>query len=85
VDRLLHHLVHHPVLNLVNDKDLVLLVRHLCAVDSFHFHLFLQVAMFRDELQNLGEQNLDEHLSYRHEVHLLILLDVVVDVEVRHH
>ena len=62
-----------------------MLVHHLYAVDSFHFHLYLQVAMFRDVRQNLDEQNLDAHLSYRHEVHPLILQDVVVDAEVHHH
>jgi hypothetical protein len=35
-------------------------------------------------LQNLVEQNLDEHLPYRHVVHQLNLLVFEVDVELRH-
>jgi hypothetical protein len=85
VDHQLHHLVHHQCSHLVNDKDLVTLVRHQYVVDSFQLHLFLQVVKFRDALQNRGEQNRDVHLSYLDEVHQLILLVVAVDVEVRYH
>ena len=64
---------------LVNDMDLMKLVRHLCAVDSFHFHFQFQHLPLQDVhhqvvLQNLVEQNRDEHLPYRHVVHQLNLL-----------
>jgi hypothetical protein len=84
VDHLLHHQVHRQCSHLVNDKDLVKLVRHQCVVDSFQFHLYLLDVVHLDALQNLDEQNLDVHLSFLDEVRQLILLVVAVDVEVRH-
>jgi hypothetical protein len=84
VDHLLHHQVHHQCSNLVNDKDLVKLVHHQYVVDSFQFHLYLLDVEHLGVLQNLDEQNLDAHLSFLDEVHQLILLVFVVDVEVRH-
>ena len=63
------------------------LVHHLCVVDSFHFqfqHQHLADVRHQDVLQNLDEQNRDEHLSYRHVVHQLNLLVVEVGEELRH-
>ena len=82
MDHRLHHLVHQ--LNLVNDMDQKMLELHRYVADSFlilFLHL-LDVAHL-DALQNLGEQNLDAHLSYLDVVHQF-LVDVVVDVELRH-
>jgi hypothetical protein len=82
VDHPLHHLLVHF---LVNDMDLMMLVHHLCAVDSFHFlYLHLLVVVHRDVLQNLDEQNLVVHLPYLDEAHQLNLLVVAVDVELLH-
>ena len=79
--RRLHHLVH--LLNLVNDMDLKKLEHHLCVVDSYQFqfqHLLDVVHLVA--LQNLDEQNLDEHLPYLDVVRLFLVV-VVVGVELR--
>ena len=68
----MRHLLEHY---LVDDMDLMKLVRHLYVVDSFQFqYLHLQDVHHQDVLQNLVEQNRDEHLPYRHVVHQLNLL-----------
>jgi hypothetical protein len=72
----LHHLVH--LLNLVNDMDLKMLVRHLYVVDSYQFQfLHLLDVMHLVALQNLDEQNLDEHLPYLDVVRLFLVVFVV--------
>jgi hypothetical protein len=87
VDHLLRHLL---VQFLVNDKDLMMLVRHLYVVDSFQFlilHLHLQDVKFLDALQILDEQNLDVHLPYLdvvHQLNLLVHQFFVVDAELRY-
>jgi hypothetical protein len=87
VDHLLRHLL---VQFLVNDKDLMMLVRHLYVVDSFQFlilHLHLQDVKFLDALQILDEQNLDVHLPYLdvvHQLNLLVHQFFVEDVELRY-
>ena len=71
----------------MNDMDLMKLVHRLCVVDSFHFqfqHQHLADVHLPDVLQNLDEQNRDEHLSYLDVVHQLNLLVFEVDVELRH-
>jgi hypothetical protein len=81
VDHQVRHLLEH---SLVNDMDLMKLVHHLYEVDSFHFqfrYLHLQDVHRQDVLQNLVEQNRDEHLPYRHVVHQLNLLVVEVGEE----
>jgi hypothetical protein len=79
VDHQVRHLLEH---SLVNDTDLMKLVRHLYVVDSFQFqYLHLQDVHHQDVLQNLVEQNRDEHLPYRHVVHQLNLLVFEVDEE----
>ncbi len=80
--RRLHHLVH--LLHLVNDMDQKMLVLHLYVVDSYRFqfqHLLDVVHLVA--LQNLDEQNLDEHLPYLDVVHQFLVV-VVVGVELRH-
>jgi hypothetical protein len=84
VDHQVRHLLEH---SLVNDMDLMKLVHHLYVVDSFHFQFqyqHLADVHHQDVLQNLDEQNLDEHLPYLDVVHQLNLLVVEVDVELRH-
>jgi hypothetical protein len=87
VDHLLRHLL---VQFLVNDKDLMMLVRHQYVVDSFQFlflHPHLQDVKFLDALQILDEQNLDVHLPYLgvvHPLNLLVHQVFVVDVELRY-
>jgi hypothetical protein len=72
VDHQVRHLLEH---SLVNDMDLMKLVRHLCEVDSFQFqYLHLADVHHQDVLQNLVEQNRDEHLPYLDVVHQLNLL-----------
>ncbi len=67
---------------LANGKDLKKLELRLYVVDSFLIQfLHLQDVVHLDVLQNLDEQNLGVHLPYLDAVHLL---DVVVDVELRH-
>ena len=61
----------------MNDMDLMKLVRRLYVVDSFQFQFqyqHLADVHHQDVLQNLDEQNRDEHLPYRHVVHPLNLL-----------
>jgi hypothetical protein len=70
----LHHLVH--LLNLVNDMDLMKLERHLYVVDSYQFLHLLDVVHLV-ALQNLDEQNLDEHLPYLDVVRLFLVVFVV--------
>ena len=66
----------------MNDMDLLKLVRHLYVVDSFQFqYQHLADVHHQDVLQNLDEQNRDEHLPYRHVVHQLKLLVVEVGEE----
>ena len=80
----MRHLLEH---SLVNDMDLLKLVRHLCVVDSFQFqyqYQHLADVHHQDVLQNLDEQNRDEHLPYRHVVHQLNLLVFAVGAELRH-
>ena len=77
----MRHLLEH---SLVNDMDLLKLVRHLYVVDSFQFQFqyqHLADVHHQDVLQNLDEQNRDEHLPYRHVVHQLKLLVVEVGEE----
>jgi hypothetical protein len=75
---LLHRL---QVRFLVNDMDLMMLVRHLCVVDSYQFQFqHLLVVVHLVALQNLDEQNLDEHLPYLDVVRLFLVV-VVVGVE----
>ena len=77
---LLHRL---QVRFLVNDMDLKMLVRHLYVVDSYQFqfqHLLDVVHLVA--LQNLDEQNLDEHLPYLDVVRLFLVV-VAVGVELR--
>jgi hypothetical protein len=83
VDHLLHHLVHRQ-LHLVNDMDLMMLVRHQYVVGNylFQFQHLLDV-LHLDVLQNLDAQNLDALLPFLDEV-LLFLVVVVVGVELRH-
>jgi hypothetical protein len=72
----LHHLVH--LLNLVNDMDLMKLERHLYVVDSYQFQfLHLLDVVHLVALQNLDEQNLDEHLPYLDVVRLFLVVFVV--------
>jgi hypothetical protein len=76
VVRRLHHLVH--LLNLVNDMVLKMLERHLYVVDSYQFqflHLLDEAHLVA--LQNLDEQNLDEHLPYLDVVRLFLVVFVV--------
>ena len=69
----------------MNDMDLMKLVRHLCAVDNFRFQFqLLPDAQHLVVLQNLVEQNRDEHLPYLDVVHRLNLLVVEVGVELHH-
>jgi hypothetical protein len=76
VVRRLHHLVH--LLNLVNDMDLMKLERHLYVVDSYQFQfLHLLDVVHLVALQNLDEQNLDEHLPYLDVVRLFLVVFVV--------
>ena len=63
----------------MNDMDLMKLVRPLCVVDSFQFQFQYQYQHLadvhrQDVLQNLDEQNRDEHLPYLDVVHQLNLL-----------
>jgi hypothetical protein len=75
---LLHRL---QVRFLVNDMDLMKLERHLCVVDSYQFQFrHLLVVVHLVALQNLDEQNLDEHLPYLDVVRLFLVV-VVVGVE----
>jgi hypothetical protein len=74
---LLHHLLH--LLHLVNDMDPMMLALHLYVVDSYQFQHLLDVVHLV-ALQNLDEQNLDEHLPYLDAVHLFLVV-VVVGVE----
>jgi hypothetical protein len=85
------HLLRHLLVQfLVNDKDLMMLVRHLYVVDSFQFlilHLHLQDVKFLDALQILDEQNLDAHLPYLdvvHQLNLQVHQFFVVDAELRY-
>jgi hypothetical protein len=76
VVRRLHHLVH--LLNLVNDMVLKMLELHLYVVDSYQFqfqHLLDVVHLVA--LQNLDEQNLDEHLPYLDVVRQFLVVFVV--------
>ena len=67
---------------LANGMGLKMLVLRQCVVDSFLIQFpHLQDVVHLDVLQNLDEQNLGVHLPYLDAVHLL---DVVVDVELRH-
>jgi hypothetical protein len=76
VVRRLHHLVH--LLNLVNDMDLMKLERHLYVVDSYQFQfLHLLDVVHLVALQNLDEQNLDEHLPYLDVVRQFLVVFVV--------
>jgi hypothetical protein len=76
VVRRLHHLVH--LLNLVNDMDLMKLERHLYVVDSYQFQfLHLLDVVHLVALQNLDEQNPDEHLPYLDVVRLFLVVFVV--------
>jgi hypothetical protein len=85
------HLLRHLLVQfLVNDKDLMMLVRHLYVVDSFQFlilHLHLEDVKFLDALQILDEQNLDAHLPYLdvvHQLNLQVHQFFVVDAELRY-
>jgi hypothetical protein len=80
---LLHRL---QVRFLVNDMDLMKLEHHLYVVDSFQFQFQFQhllVVVHLVALQNLDEQNLDEHLPYLDVVRLFLVV-VVVGVELLH-
>ena len=80
----MRHLLEH---SLVNDMDLMKLVHRLCVVDSFQIQFqfqYLADVHRQDVLQNLDEQNRDEHLPYRHVVHQLKLLVFAVGAELRH-
>jgi hypothetical protein len=78
---LLHRL---QVRFLVNDMDLMKLEHHLCVVDSYQFQFqHLLVVEHLVALQNLDEQNLDEHLPYLDVVRLFLVV-VVVGVELLH-
>jgi hypothetical protein len=75
---LLHRL---QVRFLVNDMDPMKLEHHLCVVDSYQFQFrHLLVVVHLVALQNLDEQNLDEHLPYLDVVRLFLVV-VVVGVE----
>jgi hypothetical protein len=61
--------------------DLMKLEHHLYVVDSYQFQFqHLLVVVHLVALQNLDEQNLDEHLPYPDVVHLFLVV-VVVGVE----
>ena len=80
----MRHLLEHY---LVNDMDLLKLVHRLYVVDSFQFQYqfqYLADVHHQDVLQNLDEQNRDEHLPYLDVVHQLNLLVVEVGEELRH-
>jgi hypothetical protein len=73
-----HRLHHLQVRFLVNDMDLKMLVRHLYVVDSYQFQfLHLLDVVHLVALQNLDEQNLDEHLPYLDVVRLFLVVFVV--------
>jgi hypothetical protein len=66
----------------LNDKDLKM-ARHLYEVGNCLDHQYLQDVVHLDALQNQDALNQDVVLTFLF-VHRLHLLDVVVDVELRH-
>jgi hypothetical protein len=59
------------------------MVHHLCAVDSFQVHPYLQGVEYLVVQQNLDEQILDEVLTFLYVEPLANQLDVVVDAVLR--
>jgi hypothetical protein len=59
------------------------MVLHQYVVGNFLDHQYQLVVEYLDALQNLGELNQDAVLTFQ-DAHLLHLLVVVVDVELRH-
>jgi hypothetical protein len=54
------------------------MVHHLCAVGSFRVHLYQRDVEYLVLQQNLGEQSLDEVLTFLFVAHLENQLDAVV-------